>query len=153
MTVPRCITLAEYRKLEDAGKITRPLSDGPVGWTTAARRDNDAAASAAHTHHDPYGTADRKRPTTSVLPSCGEPHGYSAHQRRYELPCDACRLKKNETTRQQYAERKQNTRNGAPVRPSGELTAGTHPHDPDTANRHTDASRGTSVTHRTENPK
>jgi hypothetical protein len=106
MTVPRCMTLEQYRQLEAEGKITRPLSDKPIGAYTTARRENDAAASAAHTHVDPYGTADRKRVTTSVLPSCGEPHGYSAHQRRFEDPCDACRLKKNEITRQQYAARR-----------------------------------------------
>jgi hypothetical protein len=106
MTVPRCITLAEYRKLEEAGKITRPLSDGPVGWTTAARRDNDAAASAAHTHNDPYGTADRKKPATGTYPGCGTPHGITAHERRFERPCDACKQAKNAVNRAQWAARR-----------------------------------------------
>jgi hypothetical protein len=106
MTVPRCITLEQYRQLEEAGKITRPLSDGPVGWTTAARRDNDAAASAAHTHHDPYGTADRKKQTTGTYPGCGTPHGITAHERRYERPCDACKQAKNAVNRAQWAARR-----------------------------------------------
>jgi hypothetical protein len=104
--VPRCLTLAEYRKLEADGKITRPLSDKPIGAYTTARRENDAAASAAHTHHDPYGTADRQKPATGTYPGCGTPHGITAHERRYERPCDACKQAKNAVNRAQWAARR-----------------------------------------------
>jgi hypothetical protein len=42
-------TLAEYRQLEDAGHITRPLTDPPLGATTSAKRAVTAELSAIHT--------------------------------------------------------------------------------------------------------
>jgi hypothetical protein len=109
MTVPRCMTLEQYRQLEAEGKITRPLTGtATLGDSAAskARRANDIASSSAQTHVDPYGTADRKKQTTGTYPGCGTPHGITAHERRYERPCDACKQAKNAVNRAQWAARR-----------------------------------------------
>lgn len=41
------LTLAEYRALEAAGAIQRPLTDAPIGGSTATKRAADDAASRA----------------------------------------------------------------------------------------------------------
>jgi hypothetical protein len=46
------ITLAQYRALEDAGRLRRPLTDYPLGAATEGKRANDASYSALHTVHD-----------------------------------------------------------------------------------------------------
>ncbi len=46
MTTP--LTLAEYRRLD----LTRPITDDPIGSTTAGRRQADANNSAIHTQPD-----------------------------------------------------------------------------------------------------
>lgn len=46
------ITKTEYDALDEAGLITRPLTDAPLGGTTANKRDADAHASAAWTEPD-----------------------------------------------------------------------------------------------------
>lgn len=43
------LTLEEYRALEDAGLITRPITDDPIGRHTAGKRALDAEASATMT--------------------------------------------------------------------------------------------------------
>lgn len=49
MAVPRhtyeALTLDDYRALEAAGKLTRPITDWPIGATTAPKRHADAIAS------------------------------------------------------------------------------------------------------------
>lgn len=49
----RPVTLEEYRQLEAAGKLTRPLTDPPIGATTAAHRNQDARNSEHVTNHGP----------------------------------------------------------------------------------------------------
>ncbi len=45
----QCLTLEQYRQLEADGKIDRPLTDAPLGTTSAPRRSADATNSAAVT--------------------------------------------------------------------------------------------------------
>lgn len=61
--VKRTPTLQEYRQLEADGKITRPLTDDPIGVSTKARRQRDAANSAAVT------SIPRPRPTPAKEPA------------------------------------------------------------------------------------
>lgn len=49
----RPLTLAEYRALEAAGKLKRPLTDPPIGATTTAQRVQDARNSEHVTNHGP----------------------------------------------------------------------------------------------------
>ena len=60
MAVPRhayeALTFEQYAALDAAGKITRPLTDPPIGATTAARRVADAIASEVVTDHHPVRT-------------------------------------------------------------------------------------------------
>jgi hypothetical protein len=46
------LTLAEYRQLELAGKLTRPITDWALGAATEGKRANDAVYSSLHTEHD-----------------------------------------------------------------------------------------------------
>lgn len=43
------LTLDDYRRLEAEGKITRPLTDSPIGQSTAGRRNVEALNSQAVT--------------------------------------------------------------------------------------------------------
>ena len=56
------LTLDEYRALEAAGKIRRPITDRAIGATTATRRTADAIASSLVTTL-PHGDDDEQRPT------------------------------------------------------------------------------------------
>ena len=96
----RPLTLPEYQALENAGRITRPVTDKLIGETTAHRRAADAANSAAHTSDQ-----DRHIRKPGTYPTCGTNHGYVAHERRYEPPCDPCRQARNDVQRQQWAKR------------------------------------------------
>ena len=50
------ITLEQYREIDAAGQITRPVTDPPIGATTAGRRHADAVASEVVTDHYPIRT-------------------------------------------------------------------------------------------------
>jgi hypothetical protein len=108
-------TLAEYQALEDAGRITRPLTDEAIGSTTQGKRNTDAQLSAIH-GHDADDIRDRqpagRRPqrstkadviaihetshtTPSVKPRaveavCGTRSGYQKHRRLHQRQCAAC---------------------------------------------------------------
>ena len=57
------LTLEQYRELDTAGRITRPITDPPIGGSPGAkeRRERDAHASAAWgDHHQPAPKEHRK---------------------------------------------------------------------------------------------
>lgn len=104
---PDSMTLKEYRQLDEDGKITRPLTDYPVGSYTSVKRDNDAAASRAF-------DADDELDRTVKLQASLE----AARQRKLiRLKCATCGLMPrvyeriecrtclNARKRRQYAER------------------------------------------------
>jgi hypothetical protein len=110
-------TLAEYQALEDAGRITRPLTDEAIGSTTQGKRNTDAQLSAIH-GTNPDTPRDRqplnRRPVrstkadviaihettrTNITPQikpqkieaeCGTRSGYQKHRRLHQRQCAAC---------------------------------------------------------------
>jgi len=55
------ITLEEYRRMEEAGELTRPLTAEPIGRYTAPKRATDARNSEAVTQHLEPRPAERAR--------------------------------------------------------------------------------------------
>lgn len=57
----KTLTLQEYRALEAAGRIQRPLTDDPIGRASTDRRNRDARNSEIVTAR-PTNTSDRLKP-------------------------------------------------------------------------------------------
>lgn len=61
----QAITLEDYQRREQAGQLTRPITDPPIGdsHTAKERRNRDAHASAAWGDTSPLDHAHTRRPT------------------------------------------------------------------------------------------
>ena len=101
------LTLEEHRALE--AQRGRPLTDRPIGGTTAGKRGNDAAASAAISAVNGSSTEEadavaeivKQRRIAAleaarVVKVCGTVEGFTRHVGRNEWPCNPCRRAKRE---------------------------------------------------------